>query len=222
LERLGKLAWLIDVCITRNGEFTTDKELRKAGHDIQALINNAQHIQGRHGTTCQFPKDDITAHIITFLSEFAKSTRYYNIDFLGGKSTDLGDPIKTWHVKVGDAILALPDIKAKEQHRRAQAHQVESMMTPAIVFSTSAHGTALRTVAYLVVSENEAKEINKQAQWKILAIVRYLCLLIMGLADTAHAAGHTFIPDMREHFGFFCAKDAILRRYKSWPPRDVP
>jgi hypothetical protein len=40
----------------------------------------------------------------------------------------------------------------------------------------------------LSISETQASEINKQAQWKILTIVRYLSLLIADLADAAHAA----------------------------------
>jgi hypothetical protein len=78
----------------------------------------------------------------------------------------------------------------------------------------------LSTVAEASINDSEAREINKQAQWKILAIVRYLSLLIIDLADAAHTAGHAFIPYMREHFGFFCGHDTILRRYKTWPPRN--
>jgi hypothetical protein len=89
------------------------------------------------------------------------------------------------------------------------------------VFATAADGTSLSTVTELSISEGEASEINKKAQWKILAIVRYLCLLIAEVADAAHAANHSFIPDMREHFGFFCGDDTILRRYATWPPRGV-
>ena len=56
------------------------------------------------------------------------------------------------------------------------------LVSPAIVFATSAQGTSLSTVAELSVNESKAKEINKQAQWKLPTIVRYLCLLIIDLA----------------------------------------
>jgi hypothetical protein len=222
LERFGKLAWLIDECTQRNGAFPTDQDLKKVGHDIEALVKKATLIASKHGQSQPFPSDDITDHIIKFLSTFLERTRYYNIDFfVGGKSKGMGDPIKLWHAKVGAAILATPEMKAKRQRWRAQAQQVANLMSPAIVFSTSAQGTSLSTVAELSVSESEAKEINKQAQWKLLTIVRYLCLLIADLAGAAQAEGHSFIPDMREHFGFFCGDDAILHRYATWPPRGI-
>jgi hypothetical protein len=157
------------------------------------------------------------------LSEFAEATRYYNIDlFVGGKSKGMGDPITTWHAKVGAAILALPEIGAKRQRWQAQSQQVAGLISPAVVFATAADGTSLSTVAHLSISESEAGEINKRAQWKILAIVRYFSLLIADSADAAHAASHSFIPNMREHFGFFCGDDTILHRYTTWPPRGIP
>jgi hypothetical protein len=81
LERLAKLAWLIDECIQRNGAFPTDKDLRKFGHDIQTLIKKAQLIQRSQSAYLMLPTDSVTDHIIKFLSEFADGARYYNIDF---------------------------------------------------------------------------------------------------------------------------------------------
>ena len=220
LERLAKLAWLIDECIRRNGAFPTDQDLKSVGHDIRKLIKKAQLIQRIQSAYSTFPNDSITDHIIEFLSEFAEGTRYYNIDFLvSGKSKAMGDPIKNWHAKVGAPILELPEVRPKRQLWQAQAHDVGRLISPAVVFRTAADGTPLSTVSEVVISDNEAREINKVAQWKTLAIVRYVSLLIIDLSESAHTAGTDFIPYMREHFGFFCGDDAILRRYKTWPPR---
>jgi hypothetical protein len=221
-ERLAKLAWLIDECIRRNGAFPTDEDLRSVGHDIQKLVEKAQLIERRQSAYSTLPSDSVKDHIIKFLSEFAKGTRYYNIDFfVGGKSKGMGDPIRIWHAKVGAAILALPQIRRKRQRWQAQSQLVAGLISPAIVFATAADRASLSTVAELSISESEAREINKQAQWKILAIVRYLSLLIADLAHAAHAASHSFVPDMREHFGFFCGDDTILHRYTTWPPRGI-
>ena len=122
LERFAKLAWLIDECTQRNGAFPTDQDLRTVGHDIEALVKKATLIASKRGQSQPFPSDNITDHIIKFLSAFAERTRYYNIDFfVGGKSKGMGDPIKTWHAKVGAAILATPEMKAKLLCWRAPA-----------------------------------------------------------------------------------------------------
>ena len=89
------------------------------------------------------------------------------------------------------------------------------------VIAAASDGTPLNDVAALLLGEYEASEINKQAQWKVLGIVRFLSLLLIDVGGAAHAGGYAFVPDFREHFGFFCGDDAIIRRYRVWPPRGV-
>ena len=131
----------------------------------------------------------------------------------------MGDPIKNWHAKVGAPILELPEVRAKRQLLRKQAHDVGRLISPAVVFRNAADGRALSNVPEAVISDNEAREINKVAQRTILAIVRYLSLLIITLSEAAHTAGTDFIPYMGRQFRILCGDNAILRRYKTWPPR---
>jgi hypothetical protein len=231
LERLAKLIWLVDECITRSGSFPSDSDLRLLGHNIQALLGKASVIRSNRPSSqtaisihshSTLPSDNITSLITGFLSEFARATRYFNVDFMvGGKSIRIGDPIKIWHSKVGTAILASPKIAAKTRRWHEQATSGATALSPAIVIATAADSTPLNGVAGLLLSEYEAKEINKQAQWKVLGIVRFLSLLLIDVGGAAHAGGYTFVPDFRDHFGFFCEDDAIIRRYTVWPPRDV-
>jgi hypothetical protein len=113
IERLAKLAWLIDERIA-SGTFPTDDDLKKKGHNIRLLLDLASAIRlnrkchpdvpSRYTT---LPDDPISTGIINFLSDFAKVTRYFNIDFItGGKSIQMGDPIKIWHSTVGVASSA--------------------------------------------------------------------------------------------------------------------
>jgi hypothetical protein len=228
LERFAKLAWLIDEWIAK-GAFPTDSDLRKKGHNILALLNKAKAIRSNRSCASDVaaiyfapPSDPVTVSVVKFLSEFADATRYFNVDFLvGGKSTTMGDPIKVWHSTVGSAVLAMPKMKAKKPRWLEQAAAVAETMSPAIVITTSASGAPLDNVAALSLSEHEAAEINKQAQWKILGVVRFFGLLLIDLSEAANAAGHHFIPDLREHLGFFCGEDAIIRRYRRWPPTGI-
>ena len=231
LERLAKLVWLVDECIARGGSFPSDSDLRALGHNILALLGKASAIQSNRlgsqssasiNSHAALPNDNITSLIMEFLSEFAQATRYFNIDFMvGGRAVQIGDPIKIWHQKVGAATLASPQISAKRQRWYEQATAGASALSPAIVIATASDGTPLNDVAALLLSEHEANEINKQAQWKVLGIVRFLSLLLIDVGGAAHAGGYAFVPDFRDHFGFFCGDDAIIRRYKVWPPRDV-
>jgi hypothetical protein len=231
LERLAKLVWLVDECIARGGSFPSDNDLRGLGHDILALIGKASAIRsnrlGRQSSISTnshstLPSDKITSLIMEFLSEFAKATRYFNVDFMvGGKSVQIGDPIKIWHRRVGTAILASPQIGAKRQRWHASATSRASALSPAIVLATASDGTPMNDVTTLLLSEYEANEINKQAQWKVLGIVRFLSLLLIDVGEAANEGGYAFVPDFRDHFCFFCGDDAIIRRYKVWPPRGI-
>jgi hypothetical protein len=138
---------------------------------------------------------------------------------VGGRSVQIGDPVQIWHRKVGTAILTSPQISAKKQRWYERATSDASALSPAIVIATASDGAPLNDVAALSWSEYEASEINKQAQWKILGVVRFLCLLLIDVGGAA--GGYAFVPDFREHFGFFCGDDAIIRRYRVWPPRGV-
>jgi hypothetical protein len=227
LERLAKLVWLIDECVTRGGKFPTDGDLKKLGHDILALLDKAMTIRSSRqhqigGAERVLSGDAVTLAVIKFLSDFAKATRYFNIDFMvGGKSKNMGDPVAVWHETVGKAVLAIPEISAKGSRRRVRAAAFADAFAPAIVFATGPDGNSVTDVAALSLSEQEAEEINKQAQWKLLGIVRFLCLLLIDLSESAIAGSHDFIPDLREHLGFFCGDDPIIRRYKAWLPTGV-
>jgi hypothetical protein len=229
LERFGKLVWLIDECITRKGSFPSDRDLKKVSHDILGLLRKAKAIRANRpcrqnvdATYTALPCDPAAICIMKFLSDFAQTTRYFNVDFIvGGKSASMGDPIRSWHNMVGEIILAMPEIRAKEPDRYARAIAGAHALSPAIVVATAPDGRSITDVSALLMIEQEAVEINKQAQWKALGIVRFLSLLLIDLGDMANAEGHNFIPYLREHVGFFCGDDATLRRYKTWPPRDI-
>jgi hypothetical protein len=225
LERLAKLVWLIDECIARNGAFPTDKDLKAIRHDIRALLDKANAIQAKQNLTASdtLACDALSILLIKFLSNFAEATRYFNIDVIvGGKSSGLGDPVKSWHDQVGATILAAPRVKAKEKKWQKQATSVSGALSPAIVFAVAAGGTLLTSVSSLSLSEQQAAEINKQAQWKLLSIIRFLAKLAINLSEAACSGGFKFVPNLSDHFGFFCGDDAIIRRYRTWPPPGVP
>jgi hypothetical protein len=231
LERLAKLIWLVDECVQRGGTFPSNRDLKSLGHNIVALLAKACAVRSNRPSTrsavpknnhSTLPNDNITLLITKFLSEFARGTRYFNVDFMvGGKSTKLGDPVKIWHDKVGTAILNLPQISKTRRRLYDQAMSGASALSPAIVIQTAADGRPLNDVASLLLSEYEAREINKQAQWKVLGIVRFLSILLIEVGDAAQARGHAFVPHFLEHFSFFCGDDALIRRYKVWPPQDI-
>jgi hypothetical protein len=90
LERLLKLIYLIDHALQSGGSFPSNGDLRKRfGHDLTALHAEALKIRRRledEGEQFVFavPDPTLSARIVGVLAEFAKGTRYYNLDYLLG------------------------------------------------------------------------------------------------------------------------------------------
>ena len=105
-ERLGKLIFVLDHLLEHD-VYPTDADLRKLGHKLSDIIDAANSIKSRRGiVTEEFPADEVTQGIIQTLSEFATSTRYYNLDYLvGGKSAGMTEPVAAWYGSVCKPIL---------------------------------------------------------------------------------------------------------------------
>lgn len=93
IERLLKLT-VIAIKLTEENKFPTNESLRKDfGHNIEKLIQKT--IENINPNNSILKDDIIYEQIITFLTEYAKSARYYNLDSLtGGVANE--DPLHSW------------------------------------------------------------------------------------------------------------------------------
>jgi len=127
LERAAKLALVLDYCINTRGQFPTDAELRKYGHDLERLFRAIEVIRVRQNFSRDgsFPDTEIHRAILQTLSDFAKASRYYNLDYLAkGSASTLQDPIAAWFAHVGSPILT------KHYSQRAGLHHLRSRAAP--------------------------------------------------------------------------------------------
>jgi hypothetical protein len=107
LERIAKLVIVADYAI-ENRRFPDNRILRNIGHEIDVLLNHCESlsIKWRNGQDySERPNLDIHKGIIETLTEFAKSSRYYNLDFLTGGRKQFPEPIGGWWQRVGQPIL---------------------------------------------------------------------------------------------------------------------
>lgn len=96
-ERICKLVLNSDR-YTAQGTFLSDRQLRDEGHDLKKLYNKVVEISRENG----IPVSEIgekSEKILEFLTNFAKSGRYYNFVALGGGKSM--DPIVGWRKIVG-------------------------------------------------------------------------------------------------------------------------
>ena len=76
IERLLKLIIIYDYRVKNNGKFPENKEIKTKGHDLHEMFNIV---------VPSILENNIYNSTISFLSDFAKTTRYYNLDVLTGK-----------------------------------------------------------------------------------------------------------------------------------------
>src|SRR5581483_8581050 len=87
LERLLKLIYIIDH-VGQQGDVPTDETMRKKfSHDLEKLHAEAMTIKARlaaddHSFKWAQPDPELTLRVIRVLAEFARTARYYNLDYL--------------------------------------------------------------------------------------------------------------------------------------------
>lgn len=66
-----------------NNSFPSNGILKNFGHDLVELYETINNLESNDGTIVD---DELSKWILRFLSEFAKTTRYYNLDTLTGRT----------------------------------------------------------------------------------------------------------------------------------------
>ena len=220
LERFCKIVIVVDYAIDHNGEFPTDSGLRKFGHNIQELVCETKQIRAKHyynGTLAQFPKDEVVAQAIIFLSEFASSTRYYNLDFLQNKSNARHDPILSWHDIVGSEVLRRHYTERMSENHRTTAKDVGDKLEPyAAVFLAAEDGSRTTNVTSMLVHNKKTDVVQRWAQFYILRLARYLSMLILDLENESHRRNLKSVPYLSEFLWPFRVSDGDFKRRKTW------
>jgi hypothetical protein len=122
LERLLKAILIIDHMLNNDLSIPTKKQLQAYGHNIVELYDTCEKI----GNNRQSPipsrnhLDAIDQDILLLLSDFARTTRYHNLDTLSAAQSDL-DPLIHW----GQIILAILNKDVPQRQKEKILAQAE-------------------------------------------------------------------------------------------------
>lgn len=120
MERALKVAFVLDHYLANSLTFPSNSILKGFGHDLVRLYSRANDIL--QADRVQLPPevalDRLDLEILDFLAEFARSSRYYNLDELTG-SAPTANPLVRWQT-ILEVIYAqdIPALKriSKEVH----------------------------------------------------------------------------------------------------------
>jgi hypothetical protein len=214
-ERLAKLIIVADYATTHGGSYPTDRELRKFGHDIAALLKQCEQVSLRHRSGKEHsapPDSQIHQGIVTGLTEFGRLSRYYNLDFLvGGKAAAFPDPVAAWWNRVGKPILDRHYSAAQRQKDEAIAAECATMMSPSFVLHFAEGGERIEDVTILMQRAIATQVVQKFGRLYTLQIIRWLAFLMSDMAKIVlHRHGLDAFFGLGETLSIFMCDDRYL------------
>lgn len=220
LERLMKIAAILDYKTKNSLKNPNDKELRKLGHNLLENYVNCRKIAEERQPTLDvwFLPGDLEHGLLAFLTEFADGSRYYNLNQLvGGRKTD--DPLTKWycvHMKIVNTYL--PWIKREAIMQSARDHCDK--------FKLYGWELGPRGEYDLIIDVTYQLEVFRRTRghcvWTIIKILRPFYSLLDKLCGEVHeievskSIKAPTVPCMTELVSFFlCDRQTSIRR-KNW------
>jgi hypothetical protein len=221
LERAAKISIIVDYALDHSGIFPSNQELKNCGHDIKTLLDRVEEISRRRRTAKEFaerPSTAIHQGIVETLTEFAQVARYYNLDFLRGRSRASGDPLALWMARVGKPILEKHYPQKQRDKDRQKAKKLEENMSRVVSFihhHTEA-GVPLESFEAAALHSSETEVIQKYGRLYTLQIIRFLSYLLSDLGKIARRNSVERIPYLNDFFLIFINEDLVFKSRRTW------
>jgi hypothetical protein len=221
-ERLGKLILVADHAIRNDGNWLTDKELRGNGHDVAALLEACEPIARLHVSEHKFgtrPNTPIHESIIKILTEFGKTTRYYNLSSLNHSATrNMREPIEAWWQDVGRVILQYHYTAAQQKKDKLRAEIFGALMAD---FSRVIHhdeaGNLIGDIKTLMTHAGATAIVQRYGRLYVMQLIRWLATILAELSfKGAYKHRIEALLGLEERFRIFGNDDKYLRGRKTW------
>lgn len=205
LERLLKLALILDHCIENEGTFPTWKQIKNFGHNLSDLHYSGEKLVQRYlvkiPAHCQM--DDIDGQLINLLADFAMTGRYFNLDMLttGGNSADplpeLGSLLKEIYER------DVPPLKRISDEEQIDALAKEMKATIVYVPHIGFDGTA-QSYDDFFSDHGRITLTMPEIVWRFARILYPLQMLIFEMDESLHS-GRAGNPEDFPHMWEICA-----------------
>jgi hypothetical protein len=214
LERLLKLIYIIDH-VGQQGDVPTDETMRKKfSHDLEKLHAEARTIRERlitdhHTFRWAQPDPELTVRVIRVLAEFARTARYYNLDYLLNAKKLSRDPIQAWNDEV--ALYLMSDYPARLRRKDEEwAEEAQTLMAShALVRQETEGGLPLQSVSRSILHGRRGEWIQRKATFHCAAVTRELVEILLTVSDDVR--GYLDTPHFIEYFALYWNDDSYLK-----------
>ena len=225
IERTGKLIFFVDFMNRNAGQLPTEANLKKTfGHDLSKIYSHTLEIHNKLPKPRRrypIPDNDIETKIIDFLSDFAKSTRYYNVDYISNSSAKktFKDPIATWESAIGEMVYTKHYSKKRRQEDEKKAVIAQSSLSSFVhVNHTSEQGLHIDSVKDASLQAAKNRILQKFGTFYCVKVCRFFYMMLYDVNCLALTNGHD-LPFLYEFFFPFLNDDDYLIQRKTFPPR---
>lgn len=215
-ERLMKLVVVIDHKVENGLKNPTDKQLRDYGHNILKTYDVCRGIAAKDADVSSWASPgSIGTELLECLSEFAKGSRYYNLDQLAGTGAAT-DPLVKWydvHMRIADHEISYS--KQNAINDKAIAHCDRHKL-----YGWEQHWKGdFRPTVDMVFLHELFRQSRRHCVWAVVKILSPFYDLLRVLSSKAHkievqqGSRDITVPYMYEYFPFFlCDKRTTIRR----------
>lgn len=219
-ERLLKCIVIIEHMLQNQLAVPTKKELKAYGHDIENLYDKCQQIAITKGQ--QFPARNqlhpLEQKLLSLLSDFAKITRYHNLDALSLSQPINDDPLEDWN----NILLSTLDEDVPKK-RKEKILMGAKLIANAIddMTITIMHGMDKKPL-----TTEEAMAMpglhDEAVRFVILRIIKMLCSMKELIAEQSYQAYGLGLrvppyPQMQEFLDWLWDDRQYVLRKKKWP-----
>lgn len=222
-ERLMKVILILDYMVSNQLQAPTQQEVKKYSHDLIKLINSVSIVAQRYDINIEeiLSTQPTNFDILNFLGEFAKSTRYANLDTLSGKS-GVADPLVEWN-KIILSIIKSEIPKHVQEKVSREASFVENVLGE---HATVIYHNLEKRPLSLSSGFSEVRFHNivaSYAVWHVMEIISVLKDVLVKITWAAQGLNQaqspelTHIPFMNEFFNFVWVDKQWVMRKRRWP-----
>jgi hypothetical protein len=216
-ERLLKAIIIIDHMLNHEFSVPTKKELKGYGHNIVDLYDACERIGVNRSIAVpnRLQLDIVGRDLLSLLSDFARSTRYHNLDALSSAQSG-DDPLYRWgHLLLGLFNTDVP--KSQRDKTLSRAGAVAAAIDDNSF--TLMHGldqSALSTSEALLLPALH-DQASRFAIFRLIKILAPFRKLIGGLSHEGYRPEQPAIPQMQEFLEWLWDDRRHVLRKRKWP-----
>lgn len=221
-ERVMKLAVITDYMLDNSFKAPTVLELKEYGHDLETLHRSCVLIGQKLElpSVWSLPDGSVELEILQFLSEFARKSRYYNLDALSLVPSSYSEPLDRWD-NILYRIFCSDVPHSKKQKRMSEAAIMYDFLSDHIhAVQHGMDGTLLKL--------SEVFELPVKHELAVPYLMVRVFNILTPLLDLVGKLGHKgfygsprdtgpHCPVLSEFFEDFGGSASRIRNKKRWP-----